>query len=179
MKSRMNIEPIKICKATPDDMASVQQIGRETFFETFAAANTQADMHTYLKEHFSDAKVSAELSNPDSQFFVAWEGEAPIGYLKINTGQAQTEPQGEEALEIERIYVKNAYHGKKVGQLLYEQALSIARQQNKMYLWLGVWEGNPKAIRFYEKNGFIAFDKHIFQFGADAQTDVLMKKALG
>ncbi|RYF74384.1 MAG: GNAT family N-acetyltransferase [Cytophagaceae bacterium] len=172
------MEPITIRKAELSDLSRVQQIGRETFFETFADANTEADMQTYLEENFSDAKVWAELSHPDSQFFVAWEGEAPIGYLKINTGQAQTEPQGEEALEIERIYVKNAYHGKKVGQLLYEQALSIARQQNKMHLWLGVWEGNPKAIRFYEKNGFIGFDKHIFQLGDDAQTDVLMKKVL-
>ena len=156
----------------------MQQIGRETFFETFAQANTEADMQTYLKENFSDAKVSAELSHPDSQFFIAWEGEAPIGYLKINTGQAQTEPQGEASLEIERIYVKNAYQGKKVGQLLYEQALSIARQQHKTHLWLGVWEENPKAIRFYGKNGFIGFDKHIFNVGTDEQTDLLMKKIL-
>ncbi|MCK8495340.1 GNAT family N-acetyltransferase [Spirosoma sp. RP8] len=172
------MEPITIRKAEGSDLATVQQIGRETFFETFAAANTEADMQKYLRENFSDANVSAELSNPDSEFFIALEGEAPVGYLKINTGQAQTEPQGETALEIERIYVKNAYHGKKVGQLLYEQALTIARKQNKTRLWLGVWEENPKAIRFYEKNGFVAFDKHIFQFGDDAQTDILMKKEL-
>lgn len=172
------MEPITIRKAELSDLATVQEIGRETFFETFAEANTEADMQKYLRENFSDAKVSAELSQPDSGFFIAWEGKVPIGYLKINTGQSQTEPQGETALEIERIYVKNAYHGKKVGQLLYEQALDIARQQNKTHLWLGVWEENPKAIRFYEKNGFVAFDKHIFQFGNDAQTDILMKKAL-
>ncbi|GAB3716640.1 spermidine/spermine N(1)-acetyltransferase [Spirosoma flavus] len=174
----MNTEPITIRKAEGSDLVTVQQIGRETFFETFAAANTEADMQKYLRENFSDANVSAELSNPHSEFFIAWAGEAPVGCLKINTGQAQTEPQGETALEIERIYVKNAYHGNKVGQLLYERALTIARQQNKTCLWLGVWEENPKAIRFYEKNGFVAFDKHIFQFGDDAQTDILMNKEL-
>lgn len=178
MKSRMNREPITIRKAELSDMATVQQIGRETFFETFAQANTEADMQTYLTENFSDAKVSAELSHPDSQFFIAWDLEAPVGYLKINAGLAQTEPQGETALEIERIYVLSDYHGKKVGQRLYEQALAVAHQQNKTHLWLGVWEENPKAIRFYEKNGFVTFDKHIFQFGDDAQTDLLMKKEL-
>ena len=118
------------------------------------------------------------MNHPDSEFFIAWEVEAPVGYLKINTGQAQTEPQGDTALEIERIYVLKAYHGKKVGQLLYEQALDMAQQQNKSLIWLGVWEENPRAIRFYEKNGFIAFDKHIFKFGDDQQTDILMKKTL-
>ena len=46
------------------------------------------------------------------------------------------------------------------------------------YVWLGVWEENPRAIRFYEKNGFVAFDKHIFRLGDDEQTDIMMKKKL-
>ncbi len=174
----MTVNTIAIRKAEPDDLAAVQEIARATFFETFAATNTEADMQHYLTEKFSDAAVSAELSHPDSLFFIAWAGETPIGYLKINTGQAQTEPQGDTALEIERIYVRNAYHGKKVGQLLYEQALASAHQQNKTHIWLGVWEENPKAIRFYAKNGFVAFDKHIFQLGTDPQTDILMRKVL-
>jgi diamine N-acetyltransferase len=74
--------------------------------------------------------------------------------------------------------VKSTYHGKKVGQLLYNKALEIAKRQKKSLIWLGVWEENPKAIRFYEKNGFVAFDKHIFKFGEDEQTDVMMKKVI-
>ena len=89
---------------------------------------------------------------------------------------AQTELKDEISLEIERIYVKKAHQGKKVGQVLFERALETARLQNKTYLWLGVWEENLKAIRFYEKNGFVAFDKHIFKFGEDEQTDIMMKK---
>ncbi len=78
-------------------------------------------------------------------------------------------------LEIERIYVLKEYHGKKVGQLLYENAIKIAKSKNAEYVWLGVWEKNPRAIRFYEKNGFVAFDKHIFKLGNDKQTDIMMK----
>jgi ribosomal protein S18 acetylase RimI-like enzyme len=174
----MTTNTVAIRKAELGDLAAVQGIARATFFETFAATNTEADMQHYLTEKFSDAAVSAELSHPDSLLFIAWVDETPIGYLKINTGQAQTEPQGDIALEIERIYVRNAYHSKKVGQFLYDQALACARQQNKTQIWLGVWEENPKAIRFYEKNGFVAFDKHIFQLGTDQQTDILMRKVL-
>lgn len=70
-------------------------------------------MQTYLNENFSQAKISAELSNLDSLFFMGWEGQIPIGYLKVNTGQTQTELQNETSLEIERIYVKSAYQGKR------------------------------------------------------------------
>jgi len=169
---------ITIKKATIRDLTIVQQLARETFFETFAEANTETDMKKYLAENFNDVKMASELNNPASEFFIAWDNENPVGYLKLNFGQSQTEPQAANSLEIERIYVKNAYHGKKVGQVLYEKAVEIAELNKKAYLWLGVWEENPKAIRFYEKNGFVAFDKHIFKFGEDEQTDVMMKKLL-
>ena len=172
------MEQIQIQQAFTDDVDVVQLIGRETFFETFSPSNTEADMKKYLEESFSDERVKSELSNSDSLFFVAWEGDKAIGYLKVNVGKAQTELQDETSLEIERIYVKRAYHGKKVGQLLYEKALAIAELQNKSSLWLGVWEANPKAIRFYEKNGFVAFDKHIFKMGDDEQIDVMMRKVI-
>ena len=167
-----------IRKASLNDLKAVQNIAKETFYETFAEANTKEDMERYLADNFSDSKIEQELSNPDSQFYIVLEDEKSIGYLKINSGAAQTELNDEASLEIERIYVKKAYQGKKVGQILYEKALEIAQFQNKEYLWLGVWEENPKAIRFYEKNGFAAFDKHVFRFGDDEQTDIMMKKKL-
>ncbi|SHN09948.1 GNAT family N-acetyltransferase [Chitinophaga sp. CF418] len=172
------MEHVSIRRTSAEDIEHLRQIGKDTFFETFGHSNTEADMKKYLDENFSPEKVSAELSNPDSQFFIAWEGDTPIGYLKLNTGKAQTEPQEDSAIEIERIYVLGAYHGKKIGQLLYEKALEVAQIQNKSFIWLGVWEENPRAIRFYEKNGFVAFSKHIFKLGEDEQVDVMMKKVL-
>jgi ribosomal protein S18 acetylase RimI-like enzyme len=172
------MEHIQVIKATIDDLSTVQQIGRETFFETFADSNTEDDMNKYLEDSFNADKVTIELSNPNSLFYIAWDDESPVGYLKVNTGTAQTEQQDERALEIERIYVKSSHHGKKVGQLLYEKALEVAEQMHNSYLWLGVWEKNPRAIRFYEKNGFIAFDKHVFKMGEDEQLDIMMKKEI-
>lgn len=172
------MEYIKISKASIEAVETLQQIGRTTFFETFAPSNTEADMKKYLDENFNPEKLTAELNHPDSEFYIAWEAQSPIGYLKINTGQAQTELQDENSLEIERIYVLSAYHGKKVGQLLYEKALEVAGLLKKSSIWLGVWEENPRAIKFYTKNGFVAFGQHIFKMGDDEQIDIMMKKRL-
>lgn len=176
MRTVMN--DILITPAGLENIAVLQQIARQTFYETFAPHNTAADMEQYLNESFTSEKISTQLNNPDSFFLLAWENNTPVGYVKLNTGTAQTEAQATTALEIERIYVLSAWHGKKVGQLLYEKALETAQQLHKTYLWLGVWEKNTRAIRFYEKNGFAAFDKHIFRIGADSQTDIMMKKVL-
>lgn len=169
---------IQIIPATTADVLTLLSIGRQTFFETFAESNTEENMAKYLEEGFSEEKLTAELSHPDSAFYFAVNNEQVIGYLKINRGASQTEQQTSKALEIERIYVLKAYHGKNIGQLLYEKAMQLAEQQQVDYVWLGVWEENPRAIRFYEKNGFVAFDKHIFKLGDDEQTDIMMKRPL-
>lgn len=169
---------IIINKASAEDVEIVQSLGRQTFSETFAENNTEEAMKKYLEESFNTEKIKSELNNPDSFFYIAWEEDNPVGYLKVNSGKAQTELQDDTALEIERIYVKKSHHGKKVGQLLYNQALETAEQLGKSYLWLGVWEKNLRALQFYRKNGFVEFDKHIFRLGEEEQTDLMMKKIL-
>lgn len=172
------MENITIEKLTPNDVAALQEIGRKTFAETFADSNSKENMSKYLEEGFSVDKLTGELSESASQFYFAVLDKAIIGYLKLNSGNSQTEMLDKRALEIERIYVLADYHGKKVGQLLYDKAMQVATELNAAYVWLGVWEKNPRAIRFYEKNGFVAFDKHIFKLGDEVQTDIMMKKAL-
>lgn len=172
------MKSIIIQKANLTDILRLQKIGRETFFETFVDTNTEENMQKYLEESFAFDKLSKEISNPNSRFFIASLDGKAIGYLKINVLDAQSDLQDPHALEIERIYVLQAFHGKKVGQLLYQIALDIAVDEQYKSIWLGVWEENHRAQRFYEKNGFSVFDKHIFRLGDDEQTDLMMKKYL-
>ena len=172
------METIKIIQATPKDIGILQEIGRKTFTETFSASNNAADMEAYIARSFSREKLAEELSNEQAEFYFAMLGEAVTGYLKINFGAAQTELQSSHAMEIERIYVLQQYQGKQAGQLLYQKTVQRAAEAGVDYIWLGVWEQNEKAIGFYHKNGFVAFDKHIFQLGSDAQTDIMMKRVL-
>jgi hypothetical protein len=169
---------IDIQKVTLENIDQLQQIGRQTFFETFSSGNTEENMKKYLEEELSITKLTTELNDNNAEFYFAKDDEKVIGYLKLNFGQSQTELQDDKALEIERIYVLKEYHGKSVGQLLYDKAIQIARKKSAEYVWLGVWEENLRAINFYKKNGFVEFDKHIFKLGNDEQTDIMMKLKL-
>jgi len=172
------MENIEIKRLPLKDIDQLQKIGRQTFSETFSAGNTEENMAKYLEEGFSLEKLTAELNNINSEFYFALLNNNVIGYLKLNFGEAQTELKDDNALEIERIYVLKDFHGKSVGQMLYEKAIHVARQKNAGYVWLGVWEENPRAINFYKKNGFVEFDKHTFYLGNDEQTDIMMKLPL-
>ena len=101
-----------------------------------------------------------------------------LGYLKVNWGAAQKESLNEEALEIQRIYVLQEFQGQQIGQQLLLQAIAIAKNKKVASIWLGVWENNHKALQFYKKNGFEAFDKYVFTLGNEAQTDLLLRYQL-
>ena len=169
------MQNIFIIKAELHDIEKLQKIGRQTFFETFSESNSEENMQKYLDEGFSTEKLTTELNDTNSEFYFAFLDEEVIGYLKLNFGESQTELKDNKALEIERIYVSKEFHGKSVGQLLYDKAIEVAKQKNADYVWLGVWEDNPRAISFYKKNGFVEFDKHIFKLGNDEQIDIMMK----
>lgn len=163
---------------TLNDLKALQSISKQTFTETFASSNSKENMEKYLDEALSLEKLTEELNNPNSLFYFIEDNNTPIGYLKLNMGASQTELNDNSALEIERIYVTQAYQGKKVGQQLYEKAIQVAKEKGVEYIWLGVWEENHKAIQFYTKNGFTAFDKHIFTLGDEEQTDIMMKLSI-
>ena len=169
---------MEIRKVSVKDIGKLKEIGKRTFAETFSSQNSEENMTKYLENVFSTEKPTTELTDENAKFYFAELNGKVIGYLKVNFGQSQTEIKDENALEIERIYVLKEFHGKKVGQILYQKAIELAKEQNVDYVWLGVWEQNPRAIRFYEKNGFVAFDKHIFKLGDDEQTDIIMKQKL-
>jgi len=173
MELNITVEQINI-----SHLAALQQIGRQTFSETFAESNTAENMAKYLEEAYSYEKLNAELNDTNSIFYFAMMDQNVIGYLKLNFGASQTELKDNNALEIERIYVLKEFHGKKVGQLLFDKAIEIAKEYHVDYVWLGVWEENKRALQFYTKNGFIEFDQHIFVLGDEAQTDIMMKLEL-
>jgi ribosomal protein S18 acetylase RimI-like enzyme len=174
----VSISAIQITSASFNDLQAIQQLASTTFYESFAEMNTAADMKKYMDESFSTEKMSTELNDPFSEWYVAISNQQPVGYLKLNFGSSQTELTDFNAVEIERIYVLKAFHGKKIGQQLFDTAVEIAKNKNASYIWLGVWEHNHQALGFYKKNGLAPFGQHQFMLGDDKQTDIMMKREL-
>ncbi|TFF39704.1 GNAT family N-acetyltransferase [Mucilaginibacter psychrotolerans] len=169
---------IDIQRVQPNDVTRLLELSRRTFFDAFAHLNSPADMDAFAERAFTLPSFETQLSNPDSHFYYAMVAGLPAGYIKLNYKLAQTEIKDADALEVERIYVLTAYQGQQIGKQLIDFAVKTAICVKHSYLWLGVWEHNAGAIRFYESKGFSIFGKHKFMLGSDEQTDLLMKKEL-
>lgn len=166
---------IRIRACTPADVDCLRELASKTYDETFRIHNTTVNMRAYLETAFEREKLLNELQNPNSFFYFVMNANEPIGYLKINEAPAQTDLNDPESLEIERIYIKKAFQGNGLGEHLIHKAIEIAKQRNKTYVWLGVWEKNISAIAFYQKMGFSVMGSHIFTMGDEQQTDYIMR----
>lgn len=167
---------IQIREATINDLTLLCKISKETFVETYGSQNTTENLQTYLIEHFSKAIILAEIQAVGTTFLLLFLEEEIVGYAKLRINNAEFSDRN--ALELERIYVKNAFHGNKLGVLLIQECIEKTKALGCDLLWLGVWEYNSKAISFYNHMGFERCGSHIFYLGDDAQTDYLMKKEL-
>ena len=89
------------------------------------------------------------------------------------------EIKGSTALELKRLYVEEAFHGKEIAQQMMQFFLDHAKSQGYDTVFLGVWEHNLRAQKFYHKYGFVkSSHTHDFPIGDTPQTDVYMWKSV-
>ena len=167
-----------IREATIEDAWLIANISHQTFYETFATHNSKADMDKFLNEQFTKGRLMLEVGAKGNTFLLAYSGVDVAGYVKIRDEKKPLGLGQVDALEIARIYAMTSQIGKGVGSVLMQSCIDIAKQRNKDWLWLGVWEKNQRAIDFYTKWGFEKFDETDFLLGDDIQRDWLMKKKL-
>ena len=173
----MENDSITIRKATPDDAKLLTDLSYTTFWDAFAhhPKNAPDDLEHYMRQAFSVEQIETELAEPKSLFLIAEIEGKPAGYAKLNIGTTEDGISAAQPIELARLYSHQEYIGKGVGQNLMDACFEFARANKHDVMWLGVWEFNPRAQRFYEKNGFRAVGRHIFQLGSDPQTDLLMQ----
>ncbi|WP_048000654.1 GNAT family N-acetyltransferase [Lactiplantibacillus herbarum] len=160
--------------ATVADAEALQDLSITAYRDTFDEFNTTENMQAYLEDAYNLPKITRELQTSDTQFLLLNKDQQLAGYIKLNINQAQTEDVDPLALEVERLYIHPnfKYHG--LGSQLMQLALDTAQTAGKTQVWLGVWEHNEPAQKFYHKWGFERFSQHDFYMGDDRQTDYLM-----
>ena len=162
-------------KCTLSDLDMLTNISRQTFIDAFEKDNNPEDFKTYIDVAFSKEQIKTEILNSNSQFYFVYSKSDLVCYFKINENEAQAEPFGKDALELSRIYVLKAFQGQNFGAHIISWIIELTKKMGKTWLWLGVWQQNVNAVKFYERHGFTKFDTHSFYIGNDRQTDWLMR----
>jgi GNAT superfamily N-acetyltransferase len=172
------ITELTIRRGTVADAGLLSELGARTFSETFAADNTPENLAAYIAASFNIPQQTAELEDPGSTFLIAEIDGRAAGYARLHDGEPEKGIEGAKPVELVRLYVSREWLGRGIGAQLMRACLDEARQAGHETIWLGVWEGNPRAQAFYRKWNFRPVGEHSFRLGSDLQRDILMERAL-
>jgi diamine N-acetyltransferase len=164
--------------ADSSDANLLAELGARTFEDTFAADNTREDMAAYLASAFTPEQLTVELAHPASIFLIAEVDGVAAGYAKLHAGEAATGVADDKSIELVRLYVSREWLGRGVGEALMRACLNYADSAEHKSIWLGVWERNERALRFYRKWDFQAVGERGFQLGSDLQRDIVMERPI-
>jgi ribosomal protein S18 acetylase RimI-like enzyme len=170
-------ETIRTRIAGPGDNIHLAELGRRTFYDSFARDNTPEDMAAYLAASFSPEKQAAELADPQTSFLIAEVDGGAVGYARLRLGEPPAAITGRRTVEIVRFYSVIDWIGRGVGAALMSACFRLAGEMGCDTIWLDVWEQNPRAIAFYLKWGFTVVGEQTFQLGSDLQHDLLMQRS--
>jgi diamine N-acetyltransferase len=174
----MEATNLRIRIAGAGDAEMIADLARRTFYESFAAVNTEENMRIYLEEQYTREKAMAEVIAPGRIYLLAYLDDEVAGYASLREAEPPRGLEGEKTIEIGQLYAEQKLIGKGVGAFLMQACLDLAKERGRDWVWLGVWTQNHRAKAFYSKWGFEPFGEHIFFVGLDAQTDWWMRKRL-
>lgn len=171
---------ITIRQAVFDDAELLTDLAYTTFWDAFHEhpKNAPDDLADYMSKSFSVEQTIAELKDETNIFLLAEIERELAGYAKLTIGTTEEGIKAERPIELNRLYSHQRFLGQGVGQKLMDECLNRGIELGCDVIWLGVWEYNPRAQRFYERNGFRVVGKHTFQLGSDPQTDLLMQRKI-
>ena len=156
------------------DASLLKSLSETTFFDTFTGTCTPEDMEGYLEEYYNLPQITRELQDPSDYYFLIYVGAQPAGYMRLKQDPSEVEiVKKHRAIELKRFYLDKAFIGTGVSKTLMNFALDFAAKQGYEMMWLGVWEYNHRAQKFYRKFGFQDTGaSHPFPIGNTPQTDI-------
>jgi diamine N-acetyltransferase len=165
-------------KANASDVLLLTELSARTFQSAYRAQLTDKELEDYVASTFSLDMIQGELNDPACKFLLAYEGDTAIGYAMLRTGDPPDSVMESKPVELARIYLTENVIGRGYGTALMDACLKTALQDGYETIWLGVWEKNDRAIRFYEKWDFKMVGSIEFEFGDEVQTDLVMVRSI-
>ncbi len=145
----------RIIKAGTGDYLVLAELARKTFIESHGHSGPKEDIDTYLREKYTPEIMREELGNPANIYHIIYYNGQPAGFSKIIFNVAHPEIPVANAAKLERIYVLEAFHDQKLGWELFAFNKKLSIENKQVGMWLYVWKKNERAVRFYQKLGFV------------------------
>lgn len=169
---------MQIRRAAPADATVLTSVAEQSFRDAYTGISSLADIDAYCAEAYQpDIQRREILDSGWVTSLAECEGRL-IGFVQIRLHSPNACIPDPGPAEINRIYLMQSWQGKGVADQLLEHSLQALMAGGTRWVWLGVWERNPRAIAFYRKYLFSEMGEQNFQLGSDIQRDLVMARNL-
>ncbi|TFC58833.1 GNAT family N-acetyltransferase [Cryobacterium sp. TMT2-15-1] len=168
------------------DAAALAELAVATFALACPPHTSAEAIAAFLRDVLAEGNFDAYLADPDRLILVA-EVAGEAGVMLGYTMLVFAEPADDDAraaatirptAELSKCYLRAETHGRGVAAALMNATLDAARARGAAGSWLGVNQENARAIRFYEKNGFVTVGEKRFLVGERYEDDFVLERAL-
>lgn len=168
----------RLRRAGPADAAALSLVAGATFLEAFAGILDGPDILAHVARNSSAAAFGTYMAGGAiATLAEAGAGAAPLGYTLLTAPDLPVAPEPGD-IELKRIYALFPTHGTGLGAELMARAIDDAQSTGHNRLLLGVYGGNKRAQRFYEKHGFAVAGTRRFLVGATWHDDLIYARYL-
>jgi ribosomal protein S18 acetylase RimI-like enzyme len=144
---------LSIRRAAIADLKLLVVLGVTTCYEAYFELDPSKDLADYCARAFNEEQMKTEIEDANSTFLIAELNGRAVGYAKLREGKKIECMAGRNAVEVQRIYVLEKVKGRRIGESLINRCFEIAEEKGFETVWLGVWDKNVAAQKFYEKIG--------------------------
>ena len=169
-------------RADPADAELLHDLAARTFALACPPGSLQADIEAFITTHLSADSFRKYLADPGRVLLIVAVDGSPAGYSMLARG-AITDPDvaavvdDRVSIELSKFYLDPDRHGSGAAAVLMAATLAEAAATGAAFCWLGVNQENPRAVRFYAKQGFAAVGEKRFRVGDEWHDDhVLLRK---
>ena len=132
----------------------LSEIAGLTFIESHGHSAKREDINNFITQKYNPDTFISELINKKNNYYLVYYQNRLAGFSNIIYNFPYADSKVEDIAKLERIYILKEFYDLKLGYNLFEFNRNLARTNNQKGIWLFVWKGNERAIKFYKKNGF-------------------------
>ncbi|HET8928223.1 MAG TPA: GNAT family N-acetyltransferase [Microbacterium sp.] len=128
------------------DAVALGEVHATCWHETYDHLVSRAALKNISPKRLADLWVNWAVQGPEFKMFAALVDGEIVGFVGSGPARDKDAPRFRE---LYFIYLLGAYHGTGIGQQLFDAAVD---EDEPLYLWVA--DDNPRAHRFYARNGF-------------------------
>lgn len=150
---------MQLLPAIQEDAFEIEAMARAIWYRHYyPEVLSGEEIDYFLKRMYSPSVIKREMAAGVRYHKIAYAAQV-VGFLAYHHEAHHAK------LRLHKLYVRHEYHGRGIGRFALEQVKQQARELNVQEIYLYVFRKNARALRVYQRAGFVIVQEDYHECG--------------